>query len=248
MHDLLTAVRLLTVLPLGKTEGQHAARWFAAVGWLFGGMWVAMAQVLVSVDALDGLEALLGASLMVCASAVLSGMMHWDGLADCADGLGARGDAERRLAVMRDSSVGAFGAGAMSLVAIVQTAALAMVLTKGLWWALWAAPVLARLGAALMSGLRPPARAEGLGARHAGRIGTVDAAVMALAVLPLVWAGGWSWSGKAVTAVVSMLIAWAAPLPLVRRIGGFTGDVAGATIVVTETAVLAVAAFAGGAV
>ena len=47
--------------------------------------------------------------LAMIALVVVTGALHQDGLADTADGLGVRGDRERRLAVMRDSATGAFG-------------------------------------------------------------------------------------------------------------------------------------------
>src|SRR5205823_10717707 len=52
---------------------------------------------------------LLAGLLTVTAWKLLTGGLHLDGLADCLDGLGGR-DAEHRLAIMRDSRIGAFGA------------------------------------------------------------------------------------------------------------------------------------------
>ena len=48
-------------------------------------------------------------SLALVVLVALTGALHQDGLADTADGLGARGDRDRRLAAMRDSAIGAFG-------------------------------------------------------------------------------------------------------------------------------------------
>ena len=52
---------------------------------------------------------LLGALLTVTAWKLLTGGLHLDGLADCLDGLVGR-DREHRLAIMRDSRIGTFGA------------------------------------------------------------------------------------------------------------------------------------------
>ena len=107
LADLLTAVRLLTVVPLGRVEGGRALRFFPLVGWMYGGLWLGIAWVAREAGLADGLGALLAGTIAVVASGMLSGLMHWDGLADCADGMGVRGDAARRLEVMRSSTIGA---------------------------------------------------------------------------------------------------------------------------------------------
>ena len=56
-----------------------------------------------------GLQPLSCALIGLASAAILTGALHEDGLADFADGLGASGSAERRLAVMRDSRIGTFG-------------------------------------------------------------------------------------------------------------------------------------------
>ncbi|MBN2247236.1 MAG: adenosylcobinamide-GDP ribazoletransferase [Coriobacteriia bacterium] len=243
---LLGAVRLLTVIPAGGAEGGRPVRFFPLVGWLFAGLWLLLAQAAEVIGANAGAGALLSAALMVLASGLLSGFLHWDGLADCADGLGVRGDAARRLEVMRSSTVGAFGVAAIVFAALVQTAAIAVILESGTLWGLAAAPVLGRLGATLALGLRDPARPDGLGARYASRLPVTAVLAAALLVLPLL---GWrpeSYPTLAVATAAGLAVALFAPEPFVRRLGGVTGDVAGATILLTETAVLVMAAFAGG--
>ena len=61
----------------------------------------------------------------------VTGALHQDGLADCADGLGVRGDRERRLAVMRDSAIGAFGTLALIGWALLLIAALPTLERRG---------------------------------------------------------------------------------------------------------------------
>ena len=65
------------------------------------------------------------AIMAVAVSLVVTGALHEDGLADLADGLGARGDKTARLSVMRDPHVGTFGALALILSVLVRTALLA---------------------------------------------------------------------------------------------------------------------------
>lgn len=247
ISGLISALRLLTVIPLGHREGGRAALFFPLVGWLYAGLWLGLAWASRLLGADAGTQALLSAALLVLAAGLLSGFLHWDGLADCADAIGVRGDAARRLDVMRSSTIGAFGVAAIVFAALVQVAAIGVVLESGSWWGLAAAPVLARMGATLALGLRKPARPDGLGARYSSRLSAIGLAVAGLPVLPLL---GWrADSHVALTAATAagLLVAFLAPGPFVRRIGGVTGDVAGATILLTETAVLVIAALAGGA-
>lgn len=244
--DLFTAVRLLTVVPVGRTEGSRALRFFPAVGWMFGGLWLGIAWLAREVGLAQGTGALLAGAIAVVASGMLSGLMHWDGIADCADGIGVRGDATRRLEVLRSSTVGAFGVTAIVFVALLQVVAFSVILESGVWWGLAAAPVLGRAGATLAAGLREPARRDGLGARYSARMSVPELLVATLPVLPLL---GWrpeSHTALTVATALGLLLAFVVPGPFVRRFGGVTGDVLGATIILTETAVLVAAAVAGG--
>ena len=49
-------------------------------------------------------------------SLIITGAMHADGLADCADGFWGGWTIERRLAIMKDSHIGAYGVIALILI------------------------------------------------------------------------------------------------------------------------------------
>jgi len=110
MMRLLYALRFLTILPLPYKEGENlddVARsvvFFPLVGAIIGG--------LVGFSAL-GLQLLwplpVTAVVILILEVVLTGGLHWDGVADVADGIGGGRDPESRLEVMKDSRIGAFG-------------------------------------------------------------------------------------------------------------------------------------------
>jgi adenosylcobinamide-GDP ribazoletransferase len=56
----------------------------------------------------------------------VTGGLHLDGLADCADGIFGGHTPEQRLAIMRDSRIGTFGVLALVAVLLIQFAALSM--------------------------------------------------------------------------------------------------------------------------
>ena len=70
------------------------------------------------------LPASAAATIGVGLAALLTGGMHLDALADTADALGGR-TRERRLEIMRDHSIGAFGAVALVLVLLLEVSLLA---------------------------------------------------------------------------------------------------------------------------
>src|SRR3954453_17252218 len=120
------ALAFLTIVPV-RPRGDAgalgaAAAWFPVVGALVGlaagGAWVAAEPALGA-----GVAGVVALVVMVG----LTGALHQDGLADCADGLGVRGDRTWRLAVMRDSSTGAFGVTAVVLWGLLLASALGAV-------------------------------------------------------------------------------------------------------------------------
>jgi adenosylcobinamide-GDP ribazoletransferase len=223
------ALAFLTILPV-RPRGDPAAlgaaaAWFPAVGGLVGliagGAWVAAEPSLGA-----GPAGVLALVVLV----VLTGALHQDGLADCVDALGVRGDRARRLDVMRDPSIGAFGAIALVLWALLFAAALGAMPREAAIRTLVLAAALGRWGAVLHGAFAAPARAEGLGAafRVAPGAGVVATASVIGAALVLDPASGLAALGTVGLATFAVT-AWAR-----RAVGGRTGDTLGATVVVAE--------------
>jgi adenosylcobinamide-GDP ribazoletransferase len=234
-RDIADALRFFTRLHVGEPEpgaplDVDRIAWAAPVAGLAVGLIGALALVLT---ALLGLPPLLRAAIATAALVATTGALHEDGLADVADGFGGGATRARRLEIMRDSRIGAYGAIAIALALILRVGALAAALDGGLWRAcssLMLVAALSRAAALTPLALLPPARADGAGAA-AGRLdssalaGAWGSALVIAFVLGLVALG-------LAHALLAALISGAGALAMValarRAIGGQTGDVAGA--------------------
>jgi adenosylcobinamide-GDP ribazoletransferase len=227
------ALGFLTVVGGAAAPDRRAAAWFAPVGALVG-----LAVGLVWSGAAELWPPLLAAVLAVGADAVLTGMLHLDGLADAADGLLPPVDRARRLAIMAAPDVGAFGLVALLVVLLARVAALAALTPDPLLVAgLWAG---ARAGMALTMALVPYARAGGAASGFADRR-TGPPALAGAGALAVVVATAGGWAGVATAG--ALVAGFAAVVGLaVHRLGGYTGDVLGAAGVVAETVGLVAAA------
>ena len=236
--SLRGAWAFLTRLPGGahpETDRDlgRSVPWFPVVGAVVGALSGAVYW------ALHGpLGALLAAVLAVAAGAVVTGCFHEDGLADTADALGGA-NRERRLAIMKDSRVGAFGVLALVVATLVRVFAVSSMAAIDGLIALVVAHMLGRTMAVAVMGVAPAAADTGLGhsyAAHLPRAWTAAVVVLSSAVAV----------GLGLTGTVSLTTAaaGAALVALVARraFGGITGDVLGATEQVTEMAVLVSAA------
>lgn len=234
------AVSLLTVVPVrARTEPAGlgaAAAWFPAVGALVGlgagGVWLA---------ADEAVGAGVAGGLAVAWLVGFTGALHLDGLADCADALGVRGGRERRLAVMRESTVGVFGVAVVVLWALLLALAIAALPHDDALPTLVVAGTLGRWAAVLQSVAMSPARPDGLGAAFSATRTAVAVATAAaiIAAVTLASVDGLA-ACLAALAVAAGVAAWAR-----RALGGRTGDTLGAAIALTElTVVLVLLAFA----
>lgn len=234
--DLMSAFALLTRLPVPNHRGTGAASAWAwpLVGAVLGAFAAALASAAIWLGVTPGLTAV----LVLAVGALLTGGLHEDGLSDTADGLFGGWTRERRLEIMKDSRVGSYGALALVLVTLARWSALtALLVFGGHWAALVATGALSRAPMALIMALLPNARGEGLS--HATGRPSPSAALAGLAL-------GLGISGLllGVTAIPMAVAALGAPLLLsaiaLRRIGGQTGDILGATQQLAEAACLAV--------
>jgi adenosylcobinamide-GDP ribazoletransferase len=228
----------LTRVPLGRAvdvDGRAvaaAAPLFPLVGALVG-----LAGGIVA-DALAGpLPAVVAAVLALGVVVAVTGAMHVDALADTADALGGT-TVERRLEIMRDHAVGAFGATAIAL-AVVLTVALASELAAaGSAAAAWAAAAaLGRWAALPAAWLLPYARTDGSGLplRVSG-LAVVAGLALAGAVAFVALGLDAFWPLAAAVAVAGVAV-----VACRRWIGGVTGDTLGATMQVAELAALTAA-------
>ena len=244
-RDIAVAGAFLTRLPFrpkgptGMADLGPASRAFPLIGLIVGGL----AGGLMWLAAAADLHPLACGFVGLAAAAGLTGALHEDGLADFADGIGAR-DRPRRLEIMRDSRIGTFGVLALIFTTGIKAALLAGFLGPGLAWAaLLAAAVLSRAVMPALMYRLAPARADGLG--HAS--GRPDGAGV-LTALGLAAAAAFACLGPAAGALALGMAACAAGIVgwlARRRLGGYTGDVLGAAQQAAEAAVLiAAGAFA----
>lgn len=250
-----TAVALFTVVPVAaptqvdRPAAGRALLWLPVVGLALGTVGGA---VLYAVGAVVDTTAgrLLAAVLAVGSLACLTGGLHLDGLADTADGLGSRRPAADALAIMRRSDIGPMGVATLLFVALAQVTALAT-LGPGpsAAVALAAAVVVARVAVVLVAGV-PGAREDGFGALVAGGVGRLArygyvAAVLLIAALPAALGAPGMAARLVAAAATGLLLARLLAAYAARRLGGTTGDVYGAVVETSTTAVLLVLALTG---
>ncbi|HEY8217199.1 MAG TPA: adenosylcobinamide-GDP ribazoletransferase, partial [Acidimicrobiia bacterium] len=149
------ALGFLTVLGGATTPTPRALRWFPVVGLgvgaLVGAVWLVAGELLLLFPA---------AVAAVAADLAVTGMLHVDGLADAGDGLLPHADRERRLRIMREPGVGAYGVAIVTVVLVARVAGFtALAPDVALVAALWCA---SRTVIALAPSSLPYARDEGL--------------------------------------------------------------------------------------
>jgi adenosylcobinamide-GDP ribazoletransferase len=231
---VIAALSFLTIFGRSTKPDARATHWFPVAGALVGA-----ALGLLWWGASEVFPPLLSAVVVVVADLAVTGMLHLDGLVDSADGLLPHLSLERRLAVMHQPDVGAFGVGAAASVLLLRVGALSAVpaergwrqvaLLAGVWCA-------SRTVMAVTMTSVSYARASGLGRAFMGG----SALPIALAGVLLSAAGATLARpvGGAIALAVGVL-AGAGVIGLARRrLGGFTGDVLGAAGLVTETVAL----------
>ena len=248
-----TALSLFTVIPAGgdgglaADDGARAIRWLPAVGLLLG---LAGASIVGGVGAVNGSGPgrALGAALAVALLALLTGGLHLDGLADTADGLGSRRSPAQALDIMRRSDIGPMGVATLVLVLLIQVLALAAIPRPPLAAAALALAEVTGRVCVVVATASPPARPGGFGALVAGQTTVLDRvlAVGALACAVLLAglaAGDPGLAVRGLVAAATGLLAGGSLQAIARRrIGGMTGDVFGAILELSATAVLVAAA------
>lgn len=235
-RDLLAAFGLLTRLPVPFTPPRPAGAWaWPVVGLAVGGIVVAQGALAVWA----GLSVPLAAVLVMATQATLTGALHEDGLADCADGFFGGRDKARRLEIMKDHQIGSYGGLALILAMLAKWSALVALIAAGQWTVILTAAMISRVPMAAIMASLPNARGVGLsasvGAPPFAAVGValglaLGLALLLVGILALAMLAAMAAAGLAVRAVAKV------------KISGQTGDVLGASQVLAEVCALAVAA------
>jgi cobalamin 5'-phosphate synthase/cobalamin synthase len=230
--SLFAAVAFLTRIPIRRAfsteQVARAAAWFPLVGGLlglvYGAVWFGATRVVPPYVA---------AILVLACEALLTGALHFDGLADMADGFGGGRTRDDVLRIMRDHAIGTYGATALVLLLLL-TASCLVALKTPLLVACWLAAggAFGRWAIVLLSHALPYARPGNAISSHIG------ARELILATLTVSATGFLIRWHALVAAGVTLLIALAMGAFVRKRIGGVTGDTLGATSQICETAVL----------
>ena len=232
---LLCAIQFLTRLPVPALKGfapewiTQSARYFPLVGQLVGAI-----SALAFVLAAKAWGGAVPAVIALTVGIILTGAFHEDGLADAADGLGGGRDKDHRLAIMKDSRIGSYGALALVLALALKIAALSEMSS-----ALAIGVLIAGHGAARAAAVVVMAVLLYAGDAEAAKYKPVPGGVSPLACLVALLLAVWPFAvfiafnatfapNMLIALVLGSGLALIMTLTARRLIGGITGDVLGA--------------------
>lgn len=222
-------------VPWSAERLNHAARYFPLVGWVVGGIaaasWLVLAQLFP-----PSIAVLLSMAVTIRAT----GTFHEDGWADACDGLGGGWDKSQVLTIMKDSRIGSYGTVGLVLMLLAKAAALVELAAAGnaaVAIALLVAHPLSRLASTSLIHTLEYVREDDTAKAKplARRLSTTELAIAAaFGLLPLALLAP---QPAAAALVATIAVTWRAARYFVRRLGGYTGDLLGATQQASELAI-----------
>ena len=235
MVSIITAFQFLTIFPtvikrmFTSQEMGRAVGWFPLVGVVLGLVLYGVntaAQIIFPVS--------VSAALTVLAWVIFTRAFHLDGFMDTCDGLFGGWTPERRLEIMKDSRMGAFGVAGGVLVLLTEYAALHSSLN--LFPALVLSATLGRWASPLVIYAFPYAREDGLGIEMKRNVSPREVILATLITGIAAWSiYGWLGFGLMLgAALIGLLVA----LYAMRLLPGLTGDIYGTVTTLVEMTVL----------
>ena len=246
IKDLMACVQFLSRLPIPEFLANHdkpdlakSSRMFPIAGLVISAPAIIVMMLLGLLD----VPSQVIAAVVISIQLVVTGALHEDGLADCADGFGGGRNLEDKLAIMKDSHVGAFGVSASIMALVLRFVLLSSFLDISIL-----AAILALLSAQLLSRAvqvafwqsLPPARPDGL----AGTLGQPDGAAiqwaLAIGIIGAITLTFFAFPAISVFLSMAMTILAVIAFHLLckKQINGQTGDTIGAIQIITEIAFL----------
>ena len=243
MQAFLVALQFLTRLPVrlntppdGKTIG-FSLIFYPWVGIILGALLLGFAELL------GGTPPLVAATLLITAWVLSTGGLHLDGLADSADAwAGGMSSREKTLAIMKDPYCGPAGVTSIVLILLLKFAALLTLLDTDGCIAILLAATLGRTLLPLLFLTTPYVRTNGLGSPLANHLPRRACwfSIAAVLALMLLLSDARYWALLPTVLTIFLLLRYL----MLQRIGGTTGDTAGALVEISETVALLTAVIA----
>lgn len=235
MIPIIAAFQFLTIFPtlirrmFISQEMGRAVAWFPLVGIVVGFLLYAvnyLAQLILPIS--------VSAAVTLFAWIIFTRAFHLDGFMDTCDGLFGGFTPERRLEIMKDSRMGAFGVAGGILVLLTQYTALSA--STNLFSALILAPTLGRWASPLIIYFFPYAREDGLGIEMKRNVGVKEIIIATLitAITCFFVSSPLSFFLMFASALIAVLICFY----VMRLIPGLTGDIYGTVTTAVEMFVL----------
>ncbi len=235
MISVIAAFQFLTIFPtiikrmFTSQEMGRAVAWFPLVG-------IGLGLLLYFVNYLTQLifPANVSAAITLFAWIIFTRAFHLDGFMDTCDALFGGFTPERRLEIMKDSRMGAFGVAGGILILLTEYSALHT--SVNLFAALTLATTLGRFASPLVIYAFPYAREDGLGIEMKRNVG-IREIITATLITGIVSFFIYGWVGFLLM-LASAIIAFLIALYTMRLIPGLTGDIYGTVTTVVEMLVL----------
>jgi len=234
MNSFFLALQFLTTIPVMRSFNASdrqlgvSALFYPLIGLIIGCLLVTLASLL------DHLSANIGASLVLILWVVLTGGLHLDGLADCADAwVGGLGDKQRSLEIMKDPAAGPIAVLVLVVIILLKWALLIEVIETQMTARLIVVAMLGRLALLLLMLSTSYIRKGGLGAIIVKHL--PESAAKGLSVIGvLIGIYFLGWLAIALMLLTLFIIKYQA----YKRLGGVTGDVYGASVELSEVSLL----------
>lgn len=234
MNSFFIAVQLLTIIPIthaftaSDKQLGYSCLFYPIIGLLLGGLLV------LSASTLSTLPIQILAALILILWVLLTGGLHLDGLADCADAwVGGLGNKKRSLEIMKDPASGPIAVAILVLLLLLKWSIICTLLQQQKLYIILLTPMLGRLAILLLMQSTPYISSAGMAEKLTQNLpGTAIKTVSLVCLLTAVYFLGFWAIGFMLT--VLFAIAYQAK----KRLGGATGDVYGAAVELVEASVL----------
>ena len=244
--QLQLATSFLTRFPVRQISAPvpqlHDSFWaFAIVGIILGAIYAAVMWI----GYLLGVPTILSAIVAISLGLLSTGALHEDGFADMLDGFGGGKTAEDKLRIMKDSLLGSFGVSGLILLLFMRVLSLEIIAEQNfaaggsdaglrLLLILGVIGGFSRMCMVAILAFVPAARVDGLGQSFSAQKQQMTKGVLG-GMLVVLMASFFVPAAVLIIFVLMGCAAYGVAWLSRRQIGGQTGDICGATQVITET-------------